>query len=332
MAGNSLKSSTFRAEREHIWKELDELLHKAEKKGLSSLTSKELLRLPNLYRATLSSISVARGISLDLSLVTYLENLTTRAYLQIYGVKATVKGSVAKFIFIQFPNAVRQAKWHVLISFICLLMGTITGYTLTTANQDWYYTFVGMDDSRSPTSTTEDLRKVIYNENPGEGGDLSVFATFLFTHNAKVGMLAFALGFALGLPTIYLVFSNGLMLGAFTSLHASRGLGPDIWGWLLIHGVTELLAIILCGAAGLILGAAIIFPGKHSRLDNLAIEGKKAGIIVIGCVGMFLLAGLLEGFGRQLVTSMELRYLIAFITGAFWLLYFLFIGRGMSRE
>ncbi len=328
MAENGLKSSTFRAEREKTWLEFDQLLVKGGKDGLSSLTSKELLRLPGLYRATLSSISVARSISLDLSLVTYLENLSTRGYLQIYGVKATVRGTVSKFIFETFPQAVQKAKWHVLISLICMVMGTITGYTLTSANQDWYYTFVGTDDTRSPASSTEELRAVIYDEVKPSEDNLSIFATFLFTHNSRVGILAFALGFALGLPTIYLLFKNGLMLGAFTALHASRGLGPDIWGWLLIHGVTELLAIVLCGAAGLILGSAIIFPGKYGRLENHAREGKRAGVIVMGCVCMFLIAGLLEGFGRQLITDMGARYLVAVITGVIWVTYFVFLGRG----
>lgn len=327
MSNNTLKSSTFRAEREHIWKELDALLVKAEKKGLSKLTSKELLRLPGLYRATLSSVSVARSISLDLNLVTFLENLSARAYLQIYGVKATIKGSILKFFTVTFPEAVRKAKWYVLISFLCMFMGTVAGYTLTQNNQDWYYTFVGMDDSRSPASSTEELRDIIYNKKKPEADDLSVFSTFLFTHNSRVGMLAFALGFALGLPTIYLIFQNGLMLGAFTALYTSRGLGPDIWGWLLIHGVTELLAIILCGAAGLILGASIIFPGKKNRVDNLAIEGKRAGVIVMGCVAMLFIAGLLEGFGRQLITDMGVRYSVALITGAFWIFYFLLFNK-----
>ncbi|WP_339861350.1 stage II sporulation protein M [Paremcibacter congregatus] len=324
----NLKSSTFRLEREHIWKELDGLLVRAEKKGIKSLTSQELLRLPNLYRATLSALSVARSTSLDLSLVTYLESLSTRAYFQIYGVRATVKGALGGFFTQTFPTLVRQAKWHVLISFLCMLMGVVAGYSLTSTNQDWFYSFVGTEDSRNPSASTEHLRSTIYNEETKNKDELSVFSTFLFTHNARVGMLAFALGFALGLPTLYLMFKTGLMLGAFTALFASRGLGVDIWAWLLIHGVTELLAVVLCGAAGLILAHAIIFPGKHTRLENLAIEGRRAGLIVLGGVCMFFIAGLLEGFGRQLITDMNVRFIIAGSSAVLWGLYFIAVNYG----
>ncbi len=322
MVDDRLKSSLFRREREHIWQELDDLLGKAEKKGLAVLSSRELLRLPNLYRATLSALSVARNTSLDLSLITYLESLSTRAYFQIYGVRATVKGGLLKFLTRTFPTLVRQAKWYVLISFFSMMIGTVAGYSLTMENQDWYYSFVGTEDQRSPAATTEYLRGTIYDK-VDDKDRLSVFSTFLFTHNARVGMLAFALGFALGLPTIYLLFKTGLMLGSFTALFASRGLGPDIWGWLLIHGVTELLAVVLCGAAGLVLAKAIIFPGKYSRLENLAIEGRRAGLIVLGCVGMFFIAGLLEGFARQLITDMDIRYLVAGASAILWALYFI---------
>lgn len=328
MKGPQLKSSSFRREREKGWQELEALLVRAEKKGLSSLTSTELLRLPNLYRATLSALSVSRGISLDLNLKLYLESLCTRAYFQIYGARESARGAIVNFILSGFPALVRRAKWHILVSFLCLFMGTVTGFSLTMQNQDWYYSFAGQDDRRSPASSTEDLRDILYNGAENDSEKLSFFATFLFTHNAKIGMLAFALGFVLGLPTLYLVFQNGLMLGAFTALYTSRGLGVDIWGWLLIHGVTELLAVVLCGAGGLMLASALIFPGKHARLENLAIKGREAGLIILGCVGLFFIAGLLEGFARQMITDMPTRYMVAGLSGIFWLAYFVFAGRG----
>ena len=77
-----------------------------------------------------------------------------------------------------------------------------------------------------------------------------VFATFLFTHNAAIGMLCFALGFAFGLPVMLLLFYNGLTLGALAALHESHGLSLEFWAWIAIHGSTELLAVIICGGAG----------------------------------------------------------------------------------
>jgi uncharacterized membrane protein SpoIIM required for sporulation len=174
------------------------------------------------------------------------------------------------------------------------------------------------------------LRKGLFDEDAGDATALSFFATFLFTHNAKIGMLAFALGFAFGLPTIILLVQTGLMMGAFFALYASRGLGIELGGWLFIHGITELLAIVLCGAGGLALGGALAFPGAHSRLANLAATGRLAAQVVIGAVGLLVIAGLLEGLGRQLITDTSLRYGIAATTALAWLLYFGFAGRNRT--
>jgi len=81
--------------------------------------------------------------------------------------------------------------------------------------------------------------------------------------------MAFALGFLAGIPTLILLLQNGLMLGAFAALYASRGLSWDLWGWLLPHGVTELLAVILCGAGGFMLAHAIVMHEDGSVFTHL---------------------------------------------------------------
>ncbi len=60
-------------------------MRRVERRGVRSLSLDELQRLPILYRAALSSLSVARTIALDRNLLLYLENLALRAYLAVYG-------------------------------------------------------------------------------------------------------------------------------------------------------------------------------------------------------------------------------------------------------
>src|SRR5690606_1421164 len=132
-----------------------------------------------------------------------------------------------------------------------------------------------------------------------EGGALAAFSSFLFTHNARIGLLCLALGAVAGLPVFVLTFSNALVLGAFSALFTGRGLGLDFWGWVLPHGVTEILALLLCGAAGLTLGRAMVFPGRLSRLDELARTGRAVAPIGVGAVLLFFAAGLVEGVFRQ---------------------------------
>ena len=331
MADDTLRSLAFRRQREPAWLELERLVETVEHRGLGWLGPAELSRLPALYRGALSALAVARSISLDRNVVEYLESLSGRAYLAVYGTRRLLGEAVSDFFRRRFPATVRRFRWQVLASLGLLAAGALAGHLLTAVDPDRFYAFVSTEvaQGRGPTSTTESLRSILYD--PAHGSDLLVaFAMFLFTHNAKIGMLAFALGFAGGVPSGLLLFVNGLGLGAFSALYRSRGLGGEFWAWVLPHGVTELTAVALCGGAGLALAQALAFPGQRTRLAALAERGREAGTVVLGAVVLFFLAGLVEGLFRQRVHALPARWAVAAASLALWALYFWRAGR--ARE
>jgi uncharacterized membrane protein SpoIIM required for sporulation len=327
-----LKSAQFRREREGAWRELEALVERAERSGVESLDGGSLTRLPTLYRATLSSLSVARAISLDRNLLDYLEALSARAYLSVYGVRERPGPLLAAFFAWRLPAAVRGAWRQIALVAAVMLGGALAAWLLTMADASYYGSFVSPDmhGGRTYQATTEDLRATLHAS--GKGTDqLSAFAAALFSRNAGIGMLSFALGFALGVPTLALVFYNGLMLGAFLALFQSHGLLVEVGGWLSIHGPTELTALVLSGAAGLKLAGAILFAGREPRLTRLARDGRDAAIVMMGAVLLFLLAGLLEGVGRQTILDMALRYLLGWSVFAALVAYFCQAGRRTGR-
>jgi len=89
---------------------------------------------------------------------------------------------------------------------------------------------------------------------------------------------------------------------------------------------------LLCGAAGLYIGEAIVFPRQHTRARNLAIRGRQAGVVVVGAVMLFFMAGLIEGFFRQIVMDLNIRFTLAFFTGMLWLTYLGLYSRQLVRE
>lgn len=317
-----LKSQRFRQAREDDWRRLERLMDKAEKGSASKLTDEDILAVPVLYRSTLSALSVARETSLDQGLIEYLETLSARAYFFVYGSRATIQDRLVAFFRTDWPAAVRGLWRETLVSAALMLLGALVGAWLVMHEPEWFYAFVPADLSggRDPAASTETLRATLDGADGAQG--LSAFAAYLFTHNAQVALLAFALGFALCLPTGLLILYNGATLGAFFALFASRGLGFELGGWLLIHGVTELFAVILAGAAGLRIGWAVAFPGQRRRLDAAVEAGRTAGIAMGGVVVMLMFAGLLEGFGRQLIVDTGLRYAVAAATALIWGLYF----------
>ena len=320
MSGD-LRSLRFRHERERDWQRLEDVLGRLERGSLRKLGDTELLALPGLYRAALSSLSVARATSLDHSLVEYLEALSTRAYFLVYGTRTGLGQRLARFFAQDWPAAA-QALWReTAVSWAIGIMGAALGAWLVTTDPDWYYVFVPHDlaGGRDPAATTDLLRRALYNQ--GSLGGYGTLSAMLMTHNAQIAITAFALGFAFGLPTAVLMAYNGATLGAFVALYASRGLGWEAGAWLAVHGATELTAVVLAGAAGLRIGTAVAMPGRLSRMASASRAGRQAATLVAGCAVMLAVAGVLEGVVRQVVVDPWQRALIGLVTLLFWGVY-----------
>lgn len=320
-----LKSYRFREEREKDWRTLDNLLTRAQNGGVKSLSDDELLALPRLYRQAVSSLSVARSISLDQNVINYLESLCTRAYFYVYGARTTIGERMMVFLRRDWPACVRSSVLPTLLAALCLFGGWGLAFFLCLQDMDWFWTFHGQNflDGRNPDASVEYLRSTIYiDRNEIGDGQLTAFSSFLFNNNAQISLFAFALGFAFGVPTAWLLVYNGVMIGSLYAVFWDKGLGYEFTGWLLIHGVTELLAIVLAGAAGFVIGGAVAFPGRLSRMASARQAGLKAATIAMGCVIMLVIAALLEGFGRQLINSDTIRYSIAALSLVLWCIYF----------
>ena len=315
-------TDAFRREREADWRDFEELVGRLEEGSLNRLSDDELLALPRLYRATLSSLSIARATILDAALIEYLESLALRGYFLLYGVRESRTHRLREFFRVTWPAAVRSLWRETLVIALLVTLGAIVSYVLVSRDPSWFEALMPGDlaGGRDPGASVQELRDTIYGV--PENGGFHVFATFLFTHNSQVSITSYALGFALGLPTMLLEFYQGIPLGALVAVFAKAGLGWDFAAWLSIHGTTELFAAILSGACGLKIGTAFAFPGPRSRLEAVSQAGKQSGAAMLGVILMLLFAGLLEGFARQLVQEMAARFAIGGTLLVFWCAYF----------
>ena len=326
-----VNATRFRAAHEEDWARLDRVLRRMEKRSIRAVGDDDLLALPILYRTTLSSLSVARDTSLDRALVDYLEQLCTRAYFQIYGVQTPARRQIVSFFMRDWPAAVRDIWRETLLCALLMLSAALVSFALVRSDPSWFYSIIpeGLSAGRDPSASAEYLRSTLYDS---EENLLAVFATFLFTHNSQIAIFAFALGFALAVPTILLILYNGLMLGAIFAVFEAKGLGPNLAGWLMIHGTTELLAIAIAGAAGVRIGTAIAFPGSSERMDAVVRAGRPAALAMAGTVIMLAAAAILEGIGRQIVTDDLLRMAIGGVMLLAWLLYFYVWGSRSTKR
>ena len=159
-------------------------------------------------------------------------------------------------------------------------------------------------------------------------GVKTAFATFLWLHNTKVALLSCFGGLIAGVPTTCLVLYNGASLGVYTATFHRHDLAYDWWAWILPHGVTELLAVVLLSGAGIYVGYTLLVPGSRSRLAALwSIRGRVLQMVLFA-FPMLLLAALIESFVRQSSLSDPARYWFAGFSAVFWFVYLGFVGRG----
>lgn len=327
VAAAALRSDRFRLERETDWRRLEAVVAALEKNRLGRISDTDLLELPVLYRKAASSLAVARETSLDAATLDYLESLVRRAALQVHGPRASFGRWFAGFLGGGWARAVRAIWLDICIALAVCVAGAIAGWLLVENDEDWYYSLVpaGFGEVRQPGAPREALAETLKAQENAEG--LMVFATYLFSNNTGVAIMAFALGFAFGVPTLLLLVHNLAVLGAMVWLFARTGLGVDFAAWLSVHGTTEILAIVLAGAAGLHIGRAMAFPGARSVLAAAQEAGHRAATVMAGVVLMLVCAGLLEGFVRELVEPTPVRFVVGGGMLALWAGYFVFAGR-----
>ncbi len=279
------------ARREPSWKQLDALLQQVEKRGLRTLSADQVKQLAGLYRSVSADLARAQTRQLGNSLTQQLQQLTLRAYSQVYQ-KPRHQSWQAIWQFYRwgFPAVVQRTWVYLALSTGIFLLGALIGWWFAWGDPD----FVALV---APESL---IRKVQEDGELWMGsillGKEPLGAAQIMTNNLSVTFRTFAGGMVAGVGTVLILFFNGLMLGAIATLVTQNNLAGPFWGFVAPHGAWELPAIFLAGAAGLLIGRALLFPGSYRRGDALKVYGLDAAQLMFGVIPLLFMAGIIEGF------------------------------------
>jgi uncharacterized membrane protein SpoIIM required for sporulation len=281
------------------WDELERTLKHVEEEPLAALPLEKLERFHYLYERTSADLGKVNTFASEPEIRRYLEVLVARAYGEIH----EVRGKPHRFdplgwFFKTFPRTFRRHMGAFWIVVAVTLFGCVVGGAAIELDPDSRYFLLPYGNAqitphervRQEESVKEDRLK----------GSKASFAAFLQTHNIQVALSAFVLGASFGLGTLYMIFENGLMLGAIVVDFVRGGETPFLAGWLLPHGSFEIPAILLAGQAGLLLAGALIGWRKPLSLrDRLAAVSGDLLTLMGGVALMLLWAGFVESFLSQ---------------------------------
>jgi uncharacterized membrane protein SpoIIM required for sporulation len=300
------------------WDRLDRLVGRRR-----SLTGAEVDELVELYQRVSTHLSMLRSASSDSVLIGRLSSLVAHARSVVTGAHAPLSSTFVRFWTVSFPVvAYRSWRWW---------LGTaVAFFAVVVVIAFWV---AGNPEVQSAAGTPSDIEQLVnhdiasyYSEHPA-----AAFALQIWVNNSWVSAQCIALSVLLGLPIPIVLFQNAANLGLISGLMFQAGKGGVLLGLLVPHGLLELTAVFLAGAAGMRLGWSVISPGDRPRGQVLAEQGRAVVSVAIGLVGVLLVSGLIEALVTPSPLPTFVRVGIGIIAEAAFLAYIVYFGRRAAK-
>lgn len=313
---------------------LSTLVAKAQSHGLAEFTEAELFELSHLFRFGASRVAAYETGGRDPARLTEMRDLLARAHALLHSDLDRARTGIFErawtFLWSEVPRAIR-AEWRILCASFVIFYGLAAiAYVAVSRDLELAYSLL---DPRMVAAEISQLESTKTGE-PFRGnftfgvGESSSVSGWIMTHNMSVGILCFASGL---LPPVYLyiISTNGLMLGTYTGVAAHWDQAAEISSILWCHGVIELQAIVLAAAAALVLVRAWIAPGPWSRRHAMKLESARAWRLLAPVFPMLFVSGLIEGFVSPHAPT-PVRLATAVLSAVVLVTWIVFGGRGRA--
>lgn len=314
-----MKEPVFIKQNQDRWQQLEFLV------DASGSDSFEPQELKEEYILITEDLSYARSHFPRSAIVEYLNSLSLRTHRLLQPASNKFWQSLSHYWMTEIPAAVYRSKGALLLAFSIFMGSVLFGYLACEIDPEFADNAIG----KSYLHMTE---QNIRDGNPagvyGQDGS-SEMSTRISLNNLLVAIYAVAGAATMGLWTIYMLFSNGIMLGSFENFLWHNHAFVSFNMALLIHGVLELAAIVIAAAASFRMVQGLLFPGTYPRKRSFAFASRDGLKLIISAIPLFVVAGILEGFVTRLS---DMSYLLnsCIIVGSICLLYWYYIIRSKA--
>ena len=278
-----MREAAFIKQNHEKWEEFERILRSR---------SPDPDRLVQLFIQITDDLAFAQTQYPDSDTTTYLNNLASQIHQSIYKNRRERSSRIIDFWKTELPKVAYDCQKEILLSALAFGLACIVG-AISAANDDTFVRLILGDGYVNMTleNIDNDDPMAVYKQM----GEADMFA-IITLNNIRVSFYAFVMGALFTAGTVYVLFQNGIMLGAFQYFFYQKGLFLTSFLTVWIHGTLEISAIVIAGGAGIVMGNSILFPGTYTRLESFKRGVKKGLKLVIGLVPVFITAGFLEGF------------------------------------
>ncbi len=307
---------------ESRWRHLETLLER--KQSLYQHPAADISRFSEDYRVVCGHLMYARSAGYGSDLVGYLDGLAGRAHNALYGARPFRIGAVWNLVRKRFPQALRR-RWRAFCIANLLFYGPFFAAMFLTLQ------YPGFAGEVLPKGMLEMMADMYADAHSGrEFGTDAAMAGHYVHNNIGIAFRCFATGILFGFGSMFFLLYNGIIIGTVLGYVIYRGHGENILTFVCGHGAFELTGIVISGAAGMVMGYALVDTGGRSRLESLRACGPDVGAMIMGAGLMLLIAAGIEGFWSPSGIPAPIKWSVA---AGLWLMiaiYLVIAGRGGS--
>jgi uncharacterized membrane protein SpoIIM required for sporulation len=275
----------FTAAHRAEWDRLAELVRRGNR-----LAGPEADELVALYQRVATHLSIVRSSMPDPALVGRLSSLVARVRSAVTGSHSQSWRDLGRFFVVGLPAAIYLSRrWWLSAAILFTLVGGLLAVWVA-SNPDVRASIAAPEEIRSLTEPGGQF-ETYYSSAPA-----SSFAARVWTNNAFLAAGCLVLGVLLGVPVIFILLTNAANVAVAAGLMAGAGRLDIFLGLIMPHGLLELTALFVAAGTGLRLGWTVIDPGRLTRAEALARQGRAAGGIALGLVIVLLISGVIEAF------------------------------------
>jgi len=321
-----LNQQAFEAEHSKDWENIERMLDALESVKPWRRRQIPTQELPTLYAALCQHHAIATGRGYSHNLTSRLHSLIHRGHQQLYRYRGNWLQNAYRFLAGGFPIALRR-EWRVVSLSALLFFGPFFIFMALCAwNTDISDLVLGSSERRSMERMYDPSERSIRPEGHGDSSAFFMFAYYI-NNNVGIGFRMYAGGILFGIGSVFFGVYNGIVIGAVAGHLTGIGYGETFWSFVPGHSAPELLGIVISGAAGLMLGRALVKPGQRSRLLALKEEAQASIPLVIGAALMITFAAVIEAYWSPRDLALTLKVLFGLFVWAVFLAYFAFAGR-----
>ena len=294
------------------------------RRALRRLSGPELERLIDDYQSLTADLARARSLGAARETIDQLNRIAVVGHNLLYGEIRVRHGAAASFALGSFARMVRKYASAAALSAMVFFGSALVTFVAVQLYPSLGYDLLADEFLDFDPANKDNLHDIPSLARP-------VVSSLIISNNIQVTLLAFGFGLTAGIGTTVLLLFNGIHLGSVAGWMSLHGKDRALWGWIMPHGGTELLAICLAGAAGYILATAIVAPGQVRRGTALKNAGGDALVIELGCMVMLVIAGFIEGFVSPSDIDYASRIGVLTVSLCLWAVYFIFAGRAEAN-